>query len=930
MRTQLHQIVADAARAARLLAPALTYKDTRSPTPASGVRSGRLPPARRHWARARPAGRDLPRQAHRDRGLRLRRIGRRRGLRAGQPAAAAQQVAHILNDCGARVLVTSPDASSCSRQELARDARRSSTSCSWWARRAGCGQADRQGRARAWDDLPVPAGPAARPPGGDRRRHGGHPLHVGQHRQAEGRRALPSQPLAGAESVSQYLGNNDATTCILAALPLSFDAGFSQLTTAFTRRRPRRARELPAPARRRPRSCAKHRVTGLDLRAAAVDPARRAGLAGRGDAEPALLRQHGRPDAEGDAGRSCAAIFPHAAAVPHVRADRGVPLDLPRPGRGRPAARLDRQGDPQRRDPRRPRRRHARATPARRASSCTAARWSRMGYWNDPERTAERFKPAARRAIRAVLPGARGVVGRHRGRRRRGLPLLRRPQRRDDQDLRLPRQPDRDRGGRCTAPGSSATPSRSASRTPRSGSAIVLVVSAANGQRARLRRPLLAELRQRAAALHGPERRGRSAPAAALAQRQVRPQPAPHRRLDGVTVTHAGTSRARHRRRRAARRRRSPLDRLAARVGSTPFFAYDRALLTERVALLRATLPPALELSYAMKANPMPAVVQHLSGLVDALRRRLGRRDAHRARHADAGRAGQLRRARARPTPSSRRRSRPASRSRSSRATEADARRRDRRAPGHAPARRRPRQPRLRGQGLGHADGRRPAAVRRRRRAGARAARRARRRRPRPPRASTSSPARRTCTPRSSARRSARPSSSSLRLAEHGAAAGALRSTSAAASASRTSSSDEPLDLGPIGRQPATAARTSRSGRRSRTARVVVELGRYLVGECRRLRHPGRRPQGVARARPSWSSTAGCTTSSPRPATSARSSAATTRSRSATVDRGRRTRPSASSAACARRSTCSADNVDAAGGRHRRPRRRLPGGRLRR
>lgn len=61
-----------------------------------------------------------------------------------------------------------------------------------------------------------------------------------------------------------------------------------------------------------------------------------------------------------------------------------------------------------------------------------------------------------------------------------------------------------------------------------------------------------------------------------------------------------------------------PLDRLAARVGSTPFFAYDRALLSGRVAQLRATLPQGIELSYAIKANPMPAIVQHLSGLVDA------------------------------------------------------------------------------------------------------------------------------------------------------------------------------------------------------------------------------------------------------------------------------------------------------------------------
>jgi diaminopimelate decarboxylase len=62
-----------------------------------------------------------------------------------------------------------------------------------------------------------------------------------------------------------------------------------------------------------------------------------------------------------------------------------------------------------------------------------------------------------------------------------------------------------------------------------------------------------------------------------------------------------------------------PLDRLTARVGSTPYFAYDRRLLTERIKSLRATLPPTLHLSYAVKANPMPAVVQHVAGLVDGL-----------------------------------------------------------------------------------------------------------------------------------------------------------------------------------------------------------------------------------------------------------------------------------------------------------------------
>jgi diaminopimelate decarboxylase len=62
-----------------------------------------------------------------------------------------------------------------------------------------------------------------------------------------------------------------------------------------------------------------------------------------------------------------------------------------------------------------------------------------------------------------------------------------------------------------------------------------------------------------------------------------------------------------------------PLDRLAERVGGTPFFAYSRSLITERIELLRSTLPAGIDLSYAVKANPMPAVVQHLSGIVDSL-----------------------------------------------------------------------------------------------------------------------------------------------------------------------------------------------------------------------------------------------------------------------------------------------------------------------
>jgi diaminopimelate decarboxylase len=62
-----------------------------------------------------------------------------------------------------------------------------------------------------------------------------------------------------------------------------------------------------------------------------------------------------------------------------------------------------------------------------------------------------------------------------------------------------------------------------------------------------------------------------------------------------------------------------PLSRLAARVGQTPFFAYDRQLLAQRVAQLRTALPASIKLHYAMKANPMPALVCHMAGLVDGI-----------------------------------------------------------------------------------------------------------------------------------------------------------------------------------------------------------------------------------------------------------------------------------------------------------------------
>lgn len=61
------------------------------------------------------------------------------------------------------------------------------------------------------------------------------------------------------------------------------------------------------------------------------------------------------------------------------------------------------------------------------------------------------------------------------------------------------------------------------------------------------------------------------------------------------------------------------LPELAKAVGKTPFYAYDRAVISARVKALRAALPPDIHLHYAMKANPMPEVVKHLAAMTDGL-----------------------------------------------------------------------------------------------------------------------------------------------------------------------------------------------------------------------------------------------------------------------------------------------------------------------
>lgn len=62
-----------------------------------------------------------------------------------------------------------------------------------------------------------------------------------------------------------------------------------------------------------------------------------------------------------------------------------------------------------------------------------------------------------------------------------------------------------------------------------------------------------------------------------------------------------------------------PLSTHVQRVGKTPCYLYDRSKLSERVQSLRSVLHPGIHIHYAMKANPMPALVCHMAQCVDGL-----------------------------------------------------------------------------------------------------------------------------------------------------------------------------------------------------------------------------------------------------------------------------------------------------------------------
>ncbi len=62
-----------------------------------------------------------------------------------------------------------------------------------------------------------------------------------------------------------------------------------------------------------------------------------------------------------------------------------------------------------------------------------------------------------------------------------------------------------------------------------------------------------------------------------------------------------------------------PLSQVVAEVGGTPCYLHDRARIDARIDLLRQSLPNGIRIHYAMKANPMPALVCHMASRVDGI-----------------------------------------------------------------------------------------------------------------------------------------------------------------------------------------------------------------------------------------------------------------------------------------------------------------------
>lgn len=311
------------------------------------------------------------------------------------PLLKPEQVGHILRDCNVRVLVTSADRATLLGQELSQchDLRQvvivdaaqppeiSGLECVTWETLTASTKA---GRFPSRIDTDMAAilytsGSTGRPKG-----------VVLSHRNM----------VTGARSVAQYL-ENSADDRILAVLPFSFDYGLSQLTTAFSVGACAVLMDYLLP-RDVVRAVAKHRITGL----AAVPP---------------LWAQIATLPWPEEAQQSLRYITNSGGAMPRTTLEalrKALPNTTPYLMYGLteafrstylPPAELERRPDSMGRaipnaEVMVVREDGSRCAPGEPGELVHRGSLVALGYWNDPERTAERFRPAPCQETGIPLP----------------------------------------------------------------------------------------------------------------------------------------------------------------------------------------------------------------------------------------------------------------------------------------------------------------------------------------------------------------------------------------------------------------------------------------------------------------------------------------------------------------------------------------------
>ena len=389
MRSQIHDLVAKAA-GAWPDTPAVTFKDVT-------VSYAQL------WQEVRHFGAALGQLGLRRRDRvavyldkRIETVTALFGASAGggvfvpvNPLLRPGQVGYIIRDCDVRVLVTSPDRLALLRDELEQCKSVEHVVLVGHSPGFVTGPGERYTVSR-W---PVAAG-------GEPTASVGIDADMAAILYTSGSTGRPKgvvlshrNLIAGAESVSGYLGNNPDDV-ILAALPLSFDAGFSQLTTGFSAGAHIVLLNYLLPADV-VRLCGRHHVTGLTC----VPPLWIQIADQDWPAEAATHLRYfantgGRmPKATLDRLRS---VFPGAAPflmyglTEAFRSTYLHPAEVDRRpdsiGKAIPNAEiLVVRPD------------GTLCEPGEEGELVHRGALVAMGYWNDPERTAERFRPAPAR-----------------------------------------------------------------------------------------------------------------------------------------------------------------------------------------------------------------------------------------------------------------------------------------------------------------------------------------------------------------------------------------------------------------------------------------------------------------------------------------------------------------------------------------------------